>query len=520
MLNEPICKLKYNKTDYPLLEDRADGIPVPELWGTKTNITPVCIDTAALIYKWQHRESYALSAVRVDDPPITLVDGVDYTKNLTLSTVQIVGTPLLLAATAYYIVIEGDFGWDASNYIAFAGSSNNTEGVVESTWSINAAGAWSDDGSANDAMCFSLWGKDALTDADWVRLTFDNWSGWTPARKVLLDNAARTRIAFKITTPAGSPFYASKIQLFASAVGAPTGNLRASILSAYTPAEVQMGGKSQSLVVGGLSEQLPFTFTMRGAPSTVLVDATGFPTGGAAITKAADIIEDIWGADILGGTPGALTWLPSQSDFNTARPQALSIFIDKDNITFGSFISKMETSLRFKMIPNMAGGYSFGFAASGTPAGTLHFKDEDFLTFNSFRNWKSIFRAVKVSYSEDPTNNEFQVYESSSEIADFIYKNKEILALETYLGNSTDAAACAAAYISMLEYPQRWIEFSVAGGYGLLLLPFISKVQITRERADNAYGILNGELFRVFSVSKNILTGVCKISCLLDEQTY
>ena len=63
VINLIIPRKRYNKTDYPNLEDRADGMVIPDIYGEVHNITPVCVDTSALTYKIANREITSIDEV-------------------------------------------------------------------------------------------------------------------------------------------------------------------------------------------------------------------------------------------------------------------------------------------------------------------------------------------------------------------------------------------------------------------------------------------------------------------------
>ena len=75
----PIASYFKSATGYPNLEDEADGWAQPVLFGKKSGITPVCINTTTWIYKVNYYAQEAIDAVYRDGELLTLT--TDYTVN-------------------------------------------------------------------------------------------------------------------------------------------------------------------------------------------------------------------------------------------------------------------------------------------------------------------------------------------------------------------------------------------------------------------------------------------------------
>jgi len=197
------------------------------------------------------------------------------------------------------------------------------------------------------------------------------------------------------------------------------------------------------------------------------------------------------------------------------KTENLAAYIDSER-KFQAFVEKLEAGQLFKFLPKLDGTYTVTFYTAGIA--DISLSDEDFISFKSYRDLSAVYKTIKVKYNENPTDQTFDVAEASSAIAEHIYKNHETLEVETYLVSSANAATLAAAYIALLEYPQRYIEFEV-DGYGWDLIP-TKKVSITRTRGDNTSGTFSSVLFRILSIRKSLSRSTTKMKAVLDTQTY
>ena len=524
MLEEKIPKNKYLLADYANLEERAqDGsMCIPLLWGSKTNITPVCIDTAAYTFKLTNREIKSIDAVRVDG-----VADTQYTEDLPNAEFTFINLPFLNASMTYYLVLEGTFAIDGVNYLEILGDPAGTA-APGARFDIDGGGNWSN--KTPDAMYFEVWGKDTLDDTEEKKVDYPMsgiFGTWTDNN--FRDAAARTKVAQAFVTPAGAGFYVTKILLSFHSQGNPSGDIRVYIVSAYLPAEVQVGCKGiyvSALFFGLYSDGYLHFRQIVPNNSRISVDASGVKNPDTSLmTNVADIIQDIY-INILGGDVSDL----NAADFaalKAARTEDLGIWIDRET-TFREVIEKMEAGQLFKFLPNLAGEYTVQYYQSGEPAGTPHYRDEDFISFESFRNLSSVYYKCQVKYDEDPTDQTWKVEEETSEIARFFYRSKRTLEIETYLVDQADAVQLAEDYLGTdgastrrqhMQYPQRGIKIELQKRLGFDLIP-TQKIKITRIRGDHTAGTYSGVLFRILSIERNHSTQTVSIMAVLDELTY
>ncbi|GAH02164.1 unnamed protein product, partial [marine sediment metagenome] len=228
--------------------------------------------------------------------------------------------------------------------------------------------------------------------------------------------------------------------------------------------------------VGELSDALPvdsmkstglrwrsFFYPQRGAEegaddvAEVLVDAKGYiNSDDLYMEKGADILEFILKhrlkVDDSNINAAAFT------AFAAARTQVLSIYLDSEQ-SFGQFVGKLEATLLFKFESNLDREIIPICYVAGEPGGTPHLKDEDLKDFSSERVF-DVKQKIQVLYNRNPLTSEFLIKETESKIAEYFYKNKETLQVETFLWDGDDAIALAQSYSLLYEKPRHWINFT------------------------------------------------------------
>lgn len=513
MLNIKLPKTRYNTTTYPNLEERADGMLIPIVYGDLHGVVPVCIDTVAKTYKLADHAIHSIDSIKTETE--TLSVSSDYSVDLADAEFSFLSTPYLAANTTYYFVVETDYGVSGSNHIHLKQFGNVYVGGGAFSIDGTGAGVWTAD-TGHDIR-FKIFGKATLADQEVVKINNDKYH--TMSNLGLKDNAARTRLAQSFTT-GSSAFYFTRILLSMNKTGSPSGNIRISILSAYTPSEVQVGVKSFNTVIdigGGWAKRSVY-FPLHSDASSLTCDIEGAEKTGATIVDGADMLEDLVVNRI--GKLSTILNAAALSDFKTKRTQAVAAYIDTD-MTFGEIVGKLESSLLFKFVPLHDGTYAPTVYAAGDPLSgpPPHFFDEHFLSFSMRRDFAAVKNLVKIKYDENPGNDEFKVKEADSDIAKFVYGTEETLEVETYLKSGTNAATLATDYLGMYEIPPLEITFEIRG-YGLNLNPGRDKVKITRTRAAYAGGKMSGVLFRIVKLTKKPATASTEIVAVLDTQTY
>jgi hypothetical protein len=518
MLYVKLPRKKYWTSEYPNLDPNAVGRPIPIAWGEIKNAPATCIDTSLMKFKLMDNYGRAIKAVdQVRIGEDVLVSGVDYDADLNNAEITIAKTPVLEPNTTYYFVLESDYPINGIDYLRFA----QGYAYAHNRYDIDGAGVWT---LQSYSLFFMVIVKDSLDGQPYVLIDNINvnWNGWNMLAH-LRDTTARTRIGQKIVTPAtGGPWYLYDIKVDPRmAYGGPVGNPPASritkitVLSSYNP-DVQVGSKSYRM------EDYPPAmcdgyYPQRSVEGDVKVDFKAVMNADASLMEnVADILKDSY-VTILGGSESALD-SAALAALKAARTEKLNPWLDEE-VQYREFLDKLEGGQFFKFLPTLDWKFTVLYAQAGEPSGTIHFRDEDILSFRCFRKWSSIYQKVKIRYAENPGTNEWQVREAESNVAAYCYRVQRTLETETFLSADADGQACANEYRDLIEAPLRVVEFETAAGKGFGLIPW-QKIKVTRARAEAPGGKLEGVLFRVLEAKQNPLSGHVTITAVLDEQTY
>jgi len=538
MLNIKLPKTRYKwaagvAPNYPNLEERADGAPIPIAYGDLHDVIPVCIDTVDHVYKIADRAIHSIDEVRTDTETL---DPGDYTPDLAVAEFTLdKETPFLESGTTYYFVLDADCPVDPAKHLHLKRYDAAVCGYGDgSIWTFDSGtNTWTADG-AHD-LRFWVWGRETLDGPETIQV--NNSRGiWPNETQEFKDTVATAQLGQSFKTGA-TAFYCTRIQVWY--IKAPSGgvwtagHIRVSIASALGPPLVQIGSSSLDASADNYAD--PLLFPLRGdVSSNLLCDIEGTkktigaapPAVGATIIDGANFLEDMV-VNQLGKSLSILN-AAALANFKAKRQQEIAVYIDRD-MTFEEIVGKLEASLLFKLVPLHNETYAPTVYEDDDSTSPIrpHFFDEHFLSFSMRHDFSAIKNIIKIKYNENPNNNEFKVSEAHSDIAKFVYGMEETLEVETYLSaylsggvsDGTDADDLAESYLSMYETPPLEITFEVRG-YGLDLIPGRDKVRITRTRAAYAGGSINGILFRIIKITKKPATASTEIVAVLDTQTY
>jgi hypothetical protein len=524
MLNIKIPRYRYTAAVYPNLDPSAEGLVIPERYGTLTNLVPVCIDLLTGKWKLNRRKIHAITEIREAGAVL-----VGYTVDLSNAEFTIGITPILQQDTTYYFILESDYAIDGANYLQFAQrpiiGSFPPGAFICTEYFINGAGTWS---PTSDYIQFRVYGKTALDGPE--KLIVDKMPGGAGLNWLayLRKDATNTRLGQSFKTKAtGGPWYLSRIQVSAQEIGSPSGSriTIAKTLTAYTPTEVQLGIASYRMEnYTGTANQA--YFAQRGAATDLSVDIEGIEDGGGALTtNVSDVVQDIQ-TNILEGDADALN-AADLTALKTARTETIALNLDTET-DYESIINKLETGQLWKYVPLLDGTIGLKYAASGEPAGTPHYRDEHFKSFKMRRKWSAIYERVRVKYAQDGGGGDFLIQEAEALSARYLYRNQKMLEVETFLKDAAPALLLAQDYLGTsltgtrkqyLCQPTVEVEFELVTGLGWELIPSM-KVNLTRTRAMSASGTLAGVLFYVLDVQRNGQSGSVTITAILDTMTY
>jgi hypothetical protein len=524
MLKVLIPKFKYWKsapageTSYPNLEDGAEGKPIPEAYGILKNITPVCVDTTTGKYKTARRAIKAIDEVRDSDR--VLVVGTDYSEDLANAEFTLLTTPLLTGGATYYFILESDYAINGADYYKFARDSHGHYG--HSWFEIDGAGAWTEKAGFN--MEFIIYGRTSPSGSDRALVTAWDWTGWS-AVIFLRDAPSRTRIAQEFVMPAGGPYYLSYMKIWSGVVGSPSSAAisKAQIVSAYNPAEIPVGMKSDRMED---HNKRPRWVMREGGSSEIRCDIQGHKNLDTTLMEnVSDVLQDIY-VNVLGGTAAGIN-AANLATLKASRTQDVARYMSEEK-EFQQSLEIFEAGHLFKFLPSLDGDFAVRCLVSGEPAGTPHLKIQHIKNFTMRRVWSNVFQVAKVKYYQDPSTGDWLVAEEKSNIASCLYNRQDSIEVETTLKDAANATQLAEDYLGTdggstrkvnLQYPTRLAEFDVLAGYGDQLIPTM-KVKLTLPRADYAGGVLAGVLFRVLEVTKNPMNGESHVLATLDSLTY
>ena len=511
MLYTTLPRTSFDKTTYPNLEDRMNGGPIPIPYGHLENVIPVCVDVITKRQKFAGREIGAIDEIRNGGE--LLVAGSDYTTDLANAEFTLLSTPWLEPATLYYFVLEADYPV-GGGHLSF--KKCHTAGYAGGqAFIIDGAGVWTAQPAVD--ILFRLKGRAKLSggSTNKVDTTYLGRGAGLPLR----DAAARTRIAQSFTTGAKG-FYATSISLWTTRKGAPPASLlRATILSAYLPAEVRVGARSVEIDVKVDERYWKYSlpFPLQTEDSDLRGDIRGVLKAGAVIYDGADMLWDLVVTEI--GKASTIIDPAALADFKTKRAWEVAYNLDR-TLTFGKILAKLERSLLFKFTPLQNQTHGPVVYEAVEPPNTPHLQDGDFKTFSMARRFSSVRARIKVKYDESPSDQDvFKLAELESQVAEFFYGVDSTLEVETYHKTAAGAAWLAGKLSSMYEMPPLEAKFEV-WGYGLDLLPGRDKVHLTRIRACYAGGNLSGVLFRIERILKRPDTRSTEVVAVLDTQTY
>lgn len=537
MLERFILSNRFTEAEYANIDPSAVGLPKPERYGTFVGVVPVCINTETGTWKFGTRPQKSVDAVR--EKGVTLDPASEYTVNADNNEITLGTTPLLEAGVTYYFVLESDIVIDGVNWLGFAQQAGGvyTGGKL---YYINGSDEWSDSGKDLE---FKIYAKTSLEATEKLISAASNWdwsAGWN-YNAVLRKTTASTKIAQSFTMPAsGGPWYLSRIHLSAAPEGTtgspdPDRITRAYIYSELDPVPALPDPPIDSAVGSPSYRMEDYSdvtneayFPQRGDVADLEVDFKGIMNPDTSLmTNIADILYDIY-VNLMGGSAAGLNAVDLAA-LETARTEVLKVNLDTD-IYFKDQLAVFERGQLFKVVPLLDNTFGIKYAEAGEPAGTPHYKDENFKegTFKMNRGWSSIYSKVKVYYDQHASSQEWQIVEESSDIAAFFYRNQKTLTLETVFKTAADASQLAKDCLGTdplssrkqhYQYPKITASFTLMGGLGWDLYPS-QTIKLSREHAMASTGSLDGVLFIVTKVTKKTSTGEVDVTARLKSQSY
>lgn len=525
MLKTIIPKSRYWLTDYPNLEDGADGRVRPLFYGTKENIRPVCLNTSTGLYEIANHGIKEITEIKAGED--TLVVDEDYTEDLANGQFQFSSTPKITGGTTYYAVIEADNVINGTDYIKVLRRTDDHYASGQ-CYTIDGSDTWT--AQAYD-LCLRIWAtKDLAQNGTWIVFLPNTWTNI--GRVDLRADASVSRIAQSFQLPAWAAaegdWYIILVELNLLLEGSPTGTLYYRILSDNSP-ETQLGVKSD-LIDGGI-ENIPYAPLVNGTrrnrcwfPKRASLDSDVFVTakgkysadaGNPLITTMADMVEDIM-TDELEVSSDALDGI-AFSKLKAHKTEEVSCYLNTE-IPFGRFLSIAEDGQDWKLIPKLDRTYSPQWYDPDLPSGEeiLHLRDEDFVSFYMYRDLEAVKQICIMRYDHSPSGSETEVFESTNFYPLFFFSNEETIELDAFLKDSTEVGLIAVDKLERVEDPLLMAVFETKG-HGFDLLP-MDRVYLTRKRALYSGGEMDKVLFRILKIQKKVSSKTTEITAVLDSQ--
>lgn len=252
-------------------------------------------------------------------------------------------------------------------------------------------------------------------------------------------------------------------------------------------------------------------FTLDDDPGSVKVTcdiqgiAISYFGGGAAYSEnVADILYYV--LHVLNEIPDVSLDQTSFDVLRAARTQKIAWYIDSLIDTM-DFVRILQQSALFHLLPMLTGKYGVFYFTTGE-SGLPQFRNEDIAVLSLLQKTDACFKTVRVKYKKNFTTNEWLATDTTEEKAEWRYRVKGTLEIETALIDKNEAEILAEIYLLSVRAPQKEIGADLPP---LLLnrIPtekfIISKtVRTLQEEID----VFEDEVYRILSLDKDL--GWCR----------
>lgn len=467
----------YRETDFPSMDPRLVGGPRPIWFGAKENITPSRIDLETTFSKYGIYE---------------LADCTNAPNGIKQITV-ILAYPDETAAAER----------DTTRALQLSAGTHYTEDLANGRFTITKDVGPYEVTAENRKINFNI-GAGELT------ATLSNGM-YTAA-------GLAAHIATQMTSAAATTIscsYSESTNLFTISKGAGTLQLLCSTgvnkeISAYSLIGFDRGAnKTGSLSYAGDEA----TFTDVDTDHVIRVDGQGFKdTAAGRYTGTADAMIQV-GADICQVLIEKYLRKPysviDQESFVFAReraPEALAIYLNEFTTTKEIF-DTLEFSNVANIVIDGTGMIYYKVYVGDVPDGITELVDRDYLPngFTGSRSVADVYRAVVVQYDKDPSTGKYAAAADSDTSVELRFGRTEQREFETYVKIGDNAASLATRLLTLAKRPARKIRILTKSK--LVDSEVGDKIKLTRKRAMDANGQINGGVFRIISIKKSPLEG-------------
>lgn len=195
-----------------------------------------------------------------------------------------------------------------------------------------------------------------------------------------------------------------------------------------------------------------------------------------------------------------------EESFSFSRQRAsesLALFIN-ESVSTKDVFDKLEFSNIANIIVNGKGVVFYKVYVGDIPAGITTLYDHDFESFSSGRSNSEVFTKIRVKYDRDPTSGNYEARESSDSSVIVRLGRPDIKEFETYIKRADNASLASARMLELSRFAARKLTATTIGGK-MMKLEVGDKFQLSRRRAIARGGIIQDEVFRIISISKNPL---------------
>jgi len=491
---------------YPNLEESAEGRPIPIVFGTVANITPVCVNTAT----WRYKISGALGSI-----PAVYLDGHLLTSGTHYTDAHASGEFTLVNPMP---PLEAD-KLTNGNMESWASATNLnswTETIVGSSTVNREAtkihgGTYScrldidvDENDAQISQTFTLVAGNRYLVTIWYGNNLAGKYGrvqiYNSGSDVFLKpDGSWNATVYEIPLPnslawsaftlefSAHPDYTSYIIKISNALPSASSSIYIDDVSITSPPPVlEMGTSKVTCTAGGYN----------GNPRDALYNIL-------------TVLNDIPSADI---DPTALAYLAAN------RTQAIAIYLTASMPTI-ELIRLLERSATFHLIPAPDGKwYPICFQAGSTGATVIGNEEINDLTLSQPTD--SCFKTVRIKYYQDPTTGTWRSAEATDNKAEYRYGRLPILEVETAIRTSGDASALATSYLAMVNAPQRTLDVDLPAA--LLNKKPSDKFIISKTVKDilgNTITVFSSVVYRIFGLDKDFSSARVKTKAIDDLQT-
>ena len=221
---------------------------------------------------------------------------------------------------------------------------------------------------------------------------------------------------------------------------------------------------------------------------------------------------------VLNEIPVADIDLDSFDALQTARTQAVAFYLNEDIDTIEVVRMLQQTSI-FHLLPLADGTYAARYYRRVFPVGSLERRDYNIADFSKWLQSDGVYRNIVIKYNKDPSTEVWQTVSDTELSADYVYREKSQIEIESWLRAEAEAESVLSFYLSLLGIPAQKIEYTDSLE-ARNQVP-TDKVKISRSVETEAGAeivIDDEEIYAILEVTRNLADGTVGIVAQLDSQ--